>query len=115
MQGHASAFAGHSPASDIRFVEVAESVGLGFECLQRDGVVDLISETMGCGVAWLDYDMDGDWDVYAVTGKGRPNALFRNEDGRLRTSRRRQVSLISAGAWACRPPISMATVGPTCS
>lgn len=35
----------------------------------------------GSGAAWLDFDNDGDWDIYMVNGKGgkeTTNALYRN-------------------------------------
>jgi hypothetical protein len=41
----------------------------------------------GSGAAWLDYDRDGDWDLYLVNGKGDANvtnALFENKgDGKF--------------------------------
>ena len=39
----------------------------------------------GSGSAWIDYDGDGDWDLYLVNGKGEgkdgpeTNALYRND------------------------------------
>jgi hypothetical protein len=38
---------------------------------------------MGSGVAWLDYDHDGDWDLFAVNGPDGVSALFRNDQGRF--------------------------------
>jgi hypothetical protein len=38
----------------------------------------------GSGAAWLDFDNDGDWDLYLVNGAGgqeTTNALYRNEGG----------------------------------
>jgi hypothetical protein len=35
----------------------------------------------GCGVAWGDYDNDGDLDLYLVNGSFQPNKLFRNDGG----------------------------------
>ncbi len=39
-----------------------------------------LPETMGSGVAWLDFDRDGRWDVYFVDSDGA-NALYRGADG----------------------------------
>ncbi len=35
----------------------------------------------GCGVAWGDYDNDGDLDLYLVNGSYQANKLFRNNGG----------------------------------
>ena len=46
----------------------------------------------GSGAAWLDYDRDGDWDLYLVNGQGPgqiSNALYENLGGK---SFRRKVS-----------------------
>lgn len=72
-----------SMPSPIRFTEVARETGIDFVSQHRDDVVDHICESMGSGAAWLDYDGDGDWDAYVVTGKDRPNALYRNDAGRF--------------------------------
>ena len=51
-----------------------------------------LTATIGCGVAWIDYDLDGDMDLYLINGsthdrqpgKGEPNLLYRNDgDGRF--------------------------------
>jgi hypothetical protein len=74
---------GSSSPLPIRFTEVARELGIDFISLHRDDVVDHICESMGSGAAWLDYDSDGDWDAYVVTGKDRPNALYRNDGERF--------------------------------
>ncbi len=74
------------------FIELAAVVGLGFE--HRDGRSGryYFIETMGGGGGWLDYDGDGDLDIYLVNGAGTPgsalatpptNALYENRDGRF--------------------------------
>ena len=52
-------------ASPVRFTDVAAAAGVG----KRD---------RGRGVAWLDYDTDGDPDIFAA-GIQAPHALYRND------------------------------------
>ena len=65
-------------APPLRFVETAREAGIDFVSEYRDGHLNMITETMGGGAAWLDYDNDGDWDLYITTGRGLPNALYQN-------------------------------------
>ncbi len=74
-------------AADL-LVEAAARVGLRFEhSIGASGRYEM-PEIMGSGVALLDYDNDGDLDVYFVQGKaGESDRLFRNlfvEEGKLR-------------------------------
>ena len=62
----------------LRFVETAREAGIDFVSEYRDGQPDMIPETMGGGAAWLDYDNDGDWDLYITAGSGQPNAFYQN-------------------------------------
>ncbi|MEX1367361.1 MAG: VCBS repeat-containing protein, partial [Nannocystaceae bacterium] len=41
---------------------------------------DFDSESRG-GVAWVDYDDDGDLDLYVINSPGGDNALYRNDGG----------------------------------
>jgi enediyne biosynthesis protein E4 len=69
------------------FVDIARDVGIDF--VQDPGAEGklMVAEIMGSGCAFLDYDNDGDLDVYLVqagplpgTNKPRPpNRLFRND------------------------------------
>lgn len=73
-----------------RLLEVAAEVGIGF--VHDRGVTGLmhLPETMGAGLAWLDYDGDGWQDLYLVQSgpfpsgpvDGPTNRLLRNVDGR---------------------------------
>lgn len=56
-------------------------VGLSAVGHQGDGLLDHITETVGSGAAWLDFDNDNDWDLYVLDGPGHPNRLYRNDDG----------------------------------
>jgi hypothetical protein len=69
----------------IRFVDMTEDVGLDF--VHQSGPSDDYSlpAVMGGGVAVLDYDSDGDLDIYLVNSGNARNRLFRQEpDGRFR-------------------------------
>jgi len=74
-------------------VDVTEESGLDF--VYRTGAAGglHITEIMASGVAFLDYDGDGDLDIYLTNGNASPqnptrdgdivNRLFRNDDGRF--------------------------------
>ncbi|MBT3270427.1 CRTAC1 family protein [Candidatus Poribacteria bacterium] len=68
-------------SAPLRFTETAVDAGIDFVSMYRDDVLDYVSEAIGGGAAWLDYDNDDDWDVYITTGAGHPNALYRNDGG----------------------------------
>ena len=73
------------------FVDRAQERGLAFRHFNGGGGERYIPEITGSGLALLDYDLDGDLDVYFLQGSALPgtppppvpprNALFRN-DGR---------------------------------
>jgi enediyne biosynthesis protein E4 len=73
------------------FTDVAASVGLKFQHDRGATTEHQLPETMGSGVAWLDYDNDGWMDLYVVQSgafppDGSPRArdrLFRNVGGRF--------------------------------
>ena len=73
--------------SGVRFVEVSAEAGIDFEHVNGASGQKYFPETMGGGVAFLDYDGDGHLDVYLVNGAPLPgyratsetgNALYRN-------------------------------------
>jgi len=79
-------------ASGIQMVDVAEQAGLDFQHVSGSQDKAALLDTMSGGVAWIDYDGDGQLDLYFVNGgrwedlkSGRrsgSNALFRsNGDG----------------------------------
>lgn len=62
------------PGDAPRFTDVSEAAGV---VVAHAAVVDVMRMGVGTGAAWLDYDADGDLDLYVTQGEG-PNALFRN-------------------------------------
>jgi hypothetical protein len=67
-----------SPPPQPPFREVAEATGLRFRHHTGSKGEFYMTEIMGAGVALLDYDGDGDLDVYLLQGVGG-HRLFRNE------------------------------------
>ncbi len=75
------------PDAPIQFLDVAEAAGLHFKHWNGASPEKYVIETMGSGVAFLDYNNDGLLDIYLVNGgtvPGHPavapvrNALNRN-------------------------------------
>ena len=77
-----------------RLVNVAVDVGFVFQWyrdLEFDPAIIPIHESVGGGIAVLDYDLDGWPDVYLAQGSGDPptdqctrsNVLLRNQDGKF--------------------------------
>ncbi|MGH9630560.1 MAG: CRTAC1 family protein [Bryobacteraceae bacterium] len=84
---------GSSDAAGPLFLEVAEASGLVFHHVNGTTGNYYLPEIMGSGAALLDYDRDGDLDVYLIqsgsldANQSTGNKLFRNEmipSGQLR-------------------------------
>jgi enediyne biosynthesis protein E4 len=74
----------HAAMPAVRFTDITRSAGIDF--VHESGATGekLLPETMGGGVAFLDYDGDGDQDLLFVnssrwSGKSAPMALYRND------------------------------------
>jgi enediyne biosynthesis protein E4 len=89
--------------SAIQFLDVAEKAGLDFRQVSGSPEKKYIPETMGGGVAWIDYNRDGWPDLYLVNGghwedlsTGRrsvSNALYRNNRDGTFTNVTREAGL----------------------
>ncbi len=87
--------------------DVTATSGLDVRTLSGEPEKQFIVSSLGTGVALLDYDQDGDLDVYIVDGaplvdrtpgEGRPNRLFRN-DGGLRFTERTSAAGVGDTGW----------------
>jgi len=78
-----------APAAPVRpaaphFVDIAAAAGLDVVQVAGGDDADYIIDSLGTGGAWLDYDGDGDPDLYLVQGatqdtpEGPPDRLYRN-------------------------------------
>jgi hypothetical protein len=59
---------GAAPPADVRFVDVTQEVGIDFTHHNSPTSEKYLIETMGGGVALLDYDNDGRLDVFLTNG-----------------------------------------------
>src|SRR5215469_8734512 len=55
-----------APASTVRFSDIRKSAGITFVQDSTQTEEKYYLETMGTGVAWIDYDQDGLMDLYFV-------------------------------------------------
>jgi hypothetical protein len=68
-----------------RFREIAAEAGLRLTLVNGSPTVDHIIDSLGSGAGFLDYDGDGDWDLYVAQGasrqkpEGPADRLFRND------------------------------------
>ncbi len=65
---------GEPEAGTVRFEDVATRAGVAFRHFDPATPNHLIAETMGCGVAWIDYDGDGWPDLFCVQAGPLPPA-----------------------------------------
>lgn len=97
----------------VQFRDVTASAGVHFQNVCGDATKDYVISVNGSGVGLLDYDLDGDLDIYFVNGSrldppfgagvGSPppsDALFRNDGGLKFTNVTRQAGLTESD-WGC--------------
>ena len=79
-----------APAAPAQLEEVTESTGIRYLNVSGEPQKRFIVSSLGAGAGLLDYDQDGDLDLYLVNGAplndrtpgpGEPNRLFRNDGG----------------------------------
>jgi hypothetical protein len=76
----------------LTFTDIAAESGIDFVHSMGKGGVKFMVETMGSGGAFIDFDRDGDLDIYLVNGAPLPgykgpgnltSSLYRNDGGRF--------------------------------
>ena len=79
---------GYSTKASVQFVDVAEESGITFRHINGASDRKYYLETMGSGTAFLDYNNDGNLDLYIVNGAPLPgytmdrrptNVLYQND------------------------------------
>jgi hypothetical protein len=86
ISGSTAPTADRVPFPDVRFVDVTEQAGIRFRHVSGAAGRKLLPETMGAGVAVIDFDRDGRPDLFFVNSRpwpGQPGerptpALYRN-------------------------------------
>ena len=83
-----STFASSPPQGKLRFAEMVDTSGVTYRNVSGDAEKRFIHGSLGSGAGLIDYDQDGDLDLYLVNGAGLddtriveagPNRLYRNE------------------------------------
>ena len=71
-----------APASGEFLTEIGQQAGIDVVQIAGGPDADYIIESLGTGAAWLDYDLDGDADLYLVQG-ATPDQPFQGPADRL--------------------------------
>ena len=78
------------------FSDVTGATGVDFQHHHGGTGNKHLAETMGSGVAWLDFDRDGRWDLYFVDSDGA-NALYRGSDDAIEAAPQANIADPSYG------------------
>ena len=91
----------------IQLEEVTEASGIRYRNVSGEPKKQFIVSSLGAGAALLDYDQDGDLDLYLINGapledripgQGLPNQLFRNE-GKFRFTDQTAAAGVGDTGW----------------
>ena len=96
-----------TPASEVQFTDITQSSGVNFRHENSATSNKYLIETMGGGVALLDYDNDGRLDIFFTNGAAIPslekdsptffNRLYRNDGGMKFTDVTSEAGVAGAG------------------
>ena len=75
---------GATPAPEVQFTDITQAAGINFKQENSATSNKYLVETMGGGVALLDYDNDGRLDIFFTNGAKIDDPM---PDGKLPTSR----------------------------
>jgi tetratricopeptide (TPR) repeat protein len=98
---------GGSAGPDVAFVDEAAEAGIVLANVSGSAEKRFIVETTGAGGCWLDYDLDGDLDLYVVNGAALEgeatttpparDALYRNEGAGRFTDATARAGIVDRG------------------
>ncbi len=103
MAGGAGSLRSATIGNPVRFLDIAASAGITFRHENAFSDQKYLTETMGSGCAWIDYDQNGLLDIYLVNGfkPGRtaPSALYRNNGDGTFTDVTREAGVGAEGLF----------------
>ncbi len=95
-------------APALRFTDVTAAAQIAFVHQSGASADKYMVETFGSGVAWLDFDNDGDQDLYFVNGApGAANALYRNNGNGTFTDVTARAGVAAAGGRAYKTGVAV--------
>jgi enediyne biosynthesis protein E4 len=86
------------PRVKVQFTDVTLAAGITFQHANAASSKKYLTETMGSGAAWLDYDGDGCLDLYLVNSAASSALYHNNGDGTF-TEVTEKVGVAAAGLF----------------